>query len=89
MRLFYLCQKKLKATRPGHHLPPVKEVGMGVKIIGFHSIRSAATSKWRQEDFHSMKFLELQNGLVNEHLIYLLKNILKKIFENMDLEVFK
>ena len=45
MRLFYLCQKKLKATRPGHHLPPVKEVGMGVKIIGFHSIRSVATSK--------------------------------------------
>ena len=36
-----------------------------------------------------MKFLKLQNGLVNEHLIYLLKNIPKKIFENMDLEVFK
>ena len=45
MRLFYLCQKKLKATRPGHHLPPVKEVGMGVKIIVLHSRRSVAMSK--------------------------------------------
>ena len=43
MRLFHLCQRKLKVTGPGHHLPPVKEVRVGVKIIVFHSIRSVAT----------------------------------------------
>ena len=43
MRLFHLCQKKLKVPGPGHHLPPVKEVRVGVKIIVFHSIRYIAT----------------------------------------------
>ena len=109
MRLFYFSQKNLKATTPGHHLPQVKEVGVGVNIFGFHSISLQERQEvrvgvnifgfhsislqqrqnTRHQDFRSRKLLNLQDGLVNEHLLHLMKNILKKVFHNIYLEVFE
>ena len=41
----------------------------------------------RQQDFRSKKFLNLQDGLVNEHLRTFMRNLSKKIFREMYLEV--
>ena len=41
----------------------------------------------RQQDFRSKKFLNLQDGLVNEHLRNFMRNLSKKIFREMYLEV--
>ena len=89
MRLFYFSQKNLKATTPGHDLPPVKEVGVGVNIFDFHSISLQQRQNARYQDFPSRKLLNLQDGLGNEHFLDLMKNIIKKIFHNIYLEVFK
>ena len=89
MRLFYFSQKNLKVTTPGHHLPQVKEVGVGVNIFGFHSISLQQRQNAKHQDFRSRKPLNLQDGLVNEHLLHIIKNILKNVFHNIYLEMFK